>query len=140
MLGADLPPVGWPECGEIDIMEARGQEPAVVHGSLHGPGYSGGEAITQSYTLPNGARFDQDFHVFSVEWEESRIAFEVDGSVYQTVRRTDVETRGRWVFDHPFYVILNLAVGGNFVGSPDGTTSFPQKMVVDWVRVYERQP
>jgi beta-glucanase (GH16 family) len=139
MLGADYPAVGWPQCGEIDIMEARGQEPAVVHGSLHGPGYFGGGAFTQSYRLPGGAGFNDDYHVFAVEWDDAKILFEVDGSVYQRVGKPDVEAKGKWVFDHPFYIILNVAVGGDYVGSPDGTTSFPQSMLVDYVKVFERK-
>ncbi len=133
LLGANFATVGWPATGEIDVMEYRGQEPAIVHGSLHGPGYSGGNAFTRSYTLPAG-RFDQDFHVFSVEWTSSRIDWYVDGVIYQSIKPTYVP--GTWVFDHPFYLILNLAVGGNYVGNPDGGTIFPQSLVVDWVKVY----
>lgn len=135
MLGADFDTVGWPACGEIDIMEYRGQEPEVVLGSLHGPGYSGGAAITQRYTMPGGGRFDQDFHLFSIEWDSERISFFVDGQAYQTVTRGQVP--GRWVFDKPFFILLNLAVGGTFVGAPNAATVFPQSMVVDYVRVYE---
>ena len=134
LLGADFPTVGWPQCGEIDVMEFRGQEPSVIHGSLHGPGYSGGGAVTSSYTLDN-ARFDTDFHVYAVEWTSDGIKWFVDDVLYQSVRRD--ETPGAWVFDHPFFVLLNVAVGGNFVGSPAPDTTFPQTMLVDWVRVYD---
>ena len=134
MLGTDFPSVGWPQTGEIDIMENRGQEPSTVVGSLHGPGYSGGAARTKSKTLTL-ARLDNDFHVYAVEWTPEQIEHSIDGTVYFTTRRTDVN--GPWVFDKPFFIILNVAVGGNFVGAPDAITTFPQQMVIDWIRVYE---
>lgn len=137
MLGADFDEVGWPDCGEIDIMEFRGQEPFVVHGSLHGPGYSGGTPLTGSYFLPDDALFTDDFHVFAIEWDPGRIAFFVDDTVYQV--RTEAHTPGaRWAFDHPFFILLNVAVGGAYVGDPNEATPFPATMLVDWVRVYER--
>lgn len=134
MLGANMPTVGWPAAGEIDIMEFRGQEPSTIIGSLHGPGYSAGNAVSRKQTF-RATRFDNSFHVYAVEWRADRIDWFVNGDRYHTVRRTDVP--GEWVFDQPFYLILNVAVGGNFVGSPDAFTPFPQTMVVDWVRVYE---
>ncbi len=135
LLGADFPTTGWPDCGEIDIMEYRGQEPNLVLGSVHGPGYSGGSAVTARYTLPAGD-FGAGFHVFGVEWTADRITWTVDGVRYQTLTPRSIADRGRWVFDHPFFIILNVAVGGHFVGPPDETTAFPQTMLVDWVRVY----
>jgi beta-glucanase (GH16 family) len=126
---------GWPACGEIDIMEYRGQAPSIVHGSLHGPGYSGGGALTSPYTL-SGQSFDADFHVFTVDWERDRLTWYVDGKIYKVVTPDDLPAGTRWVFDHPFFIILDLAVGGNFVGPPNAATSFPQAMLVDWVRVY----
>ncbi|MBK8230820.1 MAG: glycoside hydrolase family 16 protein [Candidatus Eisenbacteria bacterium] len=135
LLGENFAEVGWPACGEIDIMEYRGQEPGVVLGSLHGPGYSGGGSITGRYALPAGT-FNDDFHIFAVEWDESSIIWMVDGVAYHVVTPRDLPASGRWVFDHPFFIILNLAVGGNFVGPPDANTVFPQTMLVDWVRVY----
>jgi beta-glucanase (GH16 family) len=134
MLGANFQTVGWPQCGEIDILEYRGQEPNVLHASLHGPGYSGGRAVTGSHVLP-GAGFDADFHVFAVEWRTDRITWLLDGEPYQTIGPDDLPSGAPWVFDHPFFIILNVAVGGHFVGPPDETTSFPQTMLVDWVRV-----
>lgn len=135
MLGNDFGTAGWPQCGEIDIMEYRGQEPDIVHGSLHGPGYSAGDALTQQYALAND-RFDTAFHVFAVEWEENVIRWYRDDVLYFTVAPDNLDGN-EWVFDHPFYMILNVAVGGTFVGSPDGSTVFPQTMLVDYVRVYQ---
>lgn len=135
MLGNDFEQVGWPECGEIDIMEYRGQEPTVVMGSVHGPGYSAGAAVTGRYDMVGG-RFDTGFHTFAVEWTRDSITWLVDDKPYHRVRPRDVS--GEWVFDHPFFILLNVAVGGGFVGPPTDATSFPQTMLVDWVRVYGR--
>jgi beta-glucanase (GH16 family) len=133
MLGDNLGSVGWPSSGEIDIMENVGFEPNTVHGSLHGPGYSGGSPLTGTYSLP--VPFADDFHTFTVDWAPDSVTFYVDG--HQYARHTPADTRGnRWVFDHPFFMILNVAVGGNWPGSPDGSTVFPQQMVVDYVRVF----
>ncbi len=138
LLGGNFADVGWPDCGEIDIMEYRGQEPAVLHGSLHGPGYSGGAALTTRYALPGGLGFNDEFHVFAIEWEASRISWYMDDVRYLTITPSDLPASSRWVFDHPFFIILNVAVGGNFVGPPDASTTFPQTMLVDWVRVYRK--
>ena len=134
LLGANFETVGWPQCGEIDIMEFRGQEPNLIHGTVHGPGYSAANGITKSYGFEND-RFDVDFHVFAIEWGENYIDFYVDDSLYQRITPDDVT--GEWVYDHPFYIILNVAVGGDYVGFPTEKTDFPQTMFVDWVRVYE---
>ena len=135
LLGSNFESVGWPQCGEIDIMEYRGQEPSVVHGSLHGPGYSGGSARTSRYTLQGGQGFNDNWHVFSIEWDEKQIAWFIDGTRFLGITPTDLAGKS-WVFNHPFFIILNVAVGGNFVGPPDASTVFPQTMLVDWVRVY----
>jgi len=134
LLGNDFGQVGWPACGEIDIMEYRGQEPTVVSGSLHGPGYSGGNAIGRRYNL--GANFNDNFHVFAIDWNENEITWSVDNVPFQTRTPQDMPSDGRWVFNHPFFIILNVAVGGNYVGPPDASTVFPQTMLVDYVRVY----
>lgn len=133
LLGSNIDTVGWPTCGEIDIMELRGQLPHIINGSLHGPGYSGGNPITASYSLINN-RFDNDFHLFAVEWDENKIDFFVDDYLYQRVNRED--PTGEWVYDQPFYILFNLAVGGNYVGWPTSQTPFPQSLVIDYVRVY----
>jgi len=137
LLGNDFAQVGWPACGEIDIMEYRGQAPNTVLGSLHGPGYSGGQAVGGQYQIP-GAGFHEDFHVFAVEWDTDRITWFVDDVRYRTITTRNLPGGARWVFDHPFFIILNVAVGGRFVGAPDAQTTFPQTMLVDYVRVYER--
>jgi len=127
----------WPQIGEIDIMEYRGQQPTIVHGSIHGPGYSAGEAITKSYTLPND-RFDTDFHIFGIEWGPNYINYYVDDVLYNQITPKNLPAGAEWVFnDNNFYIILNLAVGGSFVGSPNTQTDFPQEMIVDYVRVYK---
>ncbi|MFD2585937.1 family 16 glycosylhydrolase [Croceitalea marina] len=134
MLGADIDENPWPAAGEIDIMEYRGQNPTVLIGSVHGPGYSGGNAISKEYILEND-RFDTGFHVFGVEWGPEAVNFYVDDVLYNQITREDVT--GEWVFDKPFFMLMNLAVGGSFVGSPNEETIFPQSMLVDYVRVYE---
>jgi beta-glucanase (GH16 family) len=136
MLGNNIDSTGWPTCGEIDIMEHIGKQPSVNHGTLHGPGYSGGNPLTGTFTLPNSERFTDDFHTFAVEWEPNTIRFYVDDNLYQTKTTASVPVGRRWVFDHPFFMILNVAVGGSFPGNPDDTTTFPQMLVVDYVRVY----
>jgi len=133
MLGNNIDQVSWPQCGEIDIMEYRGQDPTVLIGSVHGPGYSAGESEGKEYNLVND-RFDTGFHVFGIEWGPEYINYYVDDVLYNQITPEDVN--GEWVFDHPFYIIMNLAVGGNFVGSPNENTVFPQTMLIDYVRVY----
>lgn len=133
LLGSDVTTIGWPKCGEIDVMELRGQAPNVINGTVHGPGYSGGASITKAFALQDD-RFDVNFHVFAIEWDENKIDFFVDNTLYQ--RLTPEDLTGEWVFDHPFFMILNLAVGGNYVGFPTNQTPFPQTMLVDYVRVY----
>lgn len=140
MLGADIDENPWPGAGEIDIMEYRGQEPTILIGSVHGPGYNGGNAISKEYTLEND-RFDTGFHVFGIEWGPDFINYYVDDVLYNQITPEDIneETNGQgtWVFDKPFYILMNVAVGGSFVGSPNAETQFPQSMLVDYVRVYE---
>jgi len=138
MLGDDIEQKGWPADGEIDIMENIGKEPSVVHGTIHGPGYSGGKGISSSFSLPKGQNFADGFHVYAAEWEPDVIRFYVDDNLYATRTPADLPRDAKWVYDHPFFVILNVAVGGDWPGSPDATTKFPQSMLVDYVRVYKR--
>jgi len=137
MVGDNIGQVGWPQCGEIDIMENVGKEPSIVHGSIHGPGYTGGTGVSAAYTLPNRARFSDDFHVFAVEWEPDVVRFYVDGNLYATDIPFSLPAGAKWAFDHPFMIILNVAVGGDWPGAPDSSTVFPQPMLVDYVRVYK---
>ena len=139
MLGSDIAAVGWPRCGEIDIMENIGKEPAVVHGTVHGPGYSGGNGIGAPYSLPAGA-FADAFHVFTLQWQPESVEFAVDGSTYKRITPSDIPKGASWVYNHPFFLLLNVAVGGNWPGYPDATTQFPQRLLVDYVRVYSRIP
>jgi beta-glucanase (GH16 family) len=138
MLGDNIKSTGWPSCGEIDVMENRGKEPATMHGTIHGPGYSGSAGVSSAYALANERRFADDYHVFAVEWEPTAIRFYVDDDLYATRTPADLPSGTKWVFDHPFFVLLNLAVGGNWPGPPDAATAFPASMLVDYVRVYQR--
>jgi beta-glucanase (GH16 family) len=142
MLGNNFGPTPWPDCGEIDIMEIRGTAPLTNLGSLHGPGYSGMHPLTGHYSLPDGgAILSDDFHTYTIEWETNVVRFYVDDNLYETRTPADIPTdagaNAKWVYDHPFFILINLAVGGRFPGPPDGTT-FPQTMLIDWVRVYKR--
>ena len=136
MLGDNIDAVGWPQSGEIDIMENIGREPNVVHGTMHGPGYSGAGGIGGPYTLASGA-FADDFHRYAVEWSPGLIAWYVDETKYFQVTPASIPSTAQWVFDHPFFLLLNVAVGGGWPNDPDATTTFPQQMVVDYVRVYK---
>ncbi|MBP8003098.1 MAG: family 16 glycosylhydrolase [Chloroflexi bacterium] len=135
MLGTNLDEVGWPQSGEIDIMENIGREPSTVHGTVHGPGYSGSNGIGGGYDLDSGL-FADDFHIFAIEWTPDGIRWFVDGVNYFSLTPDQIPAGTEWVYDHPFFIILNLAVGGNWPGFPDDTTVFPQSLVVDYVRVY----
>jgi beta-glucanase (GH16 family) len=137
MLGTDTRRKGWPACGEIDIMENIGREPDTVHGTIHGPGYSGAHSIGKPFQIAAG-RFADDYHIYAVEWTPERIDFLVDGQTYYTVTPASLPAGTKWVYDHPFFLILNVAVGGQWPHNPDETSVFPQTMLVDYVRVYGR--
>jgi beta-glucanase (GH16 family) len=137
MLGDDISTNRWPACGEIDIMENIGREPSIVHGTIHGPVYSGAHGIGSPFSFSDGRRFADDYHLYSVEWSPNQIRFYVDNNLYATRTPADLPAGTKWVYDHPFFIILNLAVGGGWPGSPDATTVFPQQMFVDHVRVYK---
>ncbi len=135
MLGSDFDGNNWPLCGEIDIMEYIGKEPDLILGTLHGPGYSGVLGFSkwnrQTYNIAD------DFHTYAIEWEIDEIRWYYDGALYHTVTRADIGDR-EWVFDHPFFIILNLAVGGQLAGVVGLDTVFPAQYYVDYVRVYQK--
>jgi beta-glucanase (GH16 family) len=138
MLGANIDTVSWPSCGETDIMENIGSQPSVNHGSLHMPaaGTTNDSQLTGMYTLANNVKLGDGFHTYAVEWSAAAIKFYVDDVLYETQTPASATNR-TWEFDHPFFILLNVAVGGQFPGAPDSTTTFPQTMKVDWVRVYQ---
>ena len=139
MLGTDIDRAGWPQAGEIDVMEHVGREPTEVFGTIHGPGYSGGQSYGGSRDL--GTPVADAFHVFAIEWQPDRIAWFVDGVQYFQASPGDAFLQGKaWVFNHPFFLLLNLAVGGNFGGPVGAGTVFPQSMLVDYVRLYQVRP
>jgi beta-glucanase (GH16 family) len=121
---------GWqPSCGEVDIMENIGREPGTNYGTAHGPGY-----FTGTYKLPHGV-FSDDFHVFALQWSPNNLYFFVDGINYYTAKASD-QNQANWVYNRPYYIILNVAIGGDWPGSPNATTVFPQKMLVSYVRLF----
>jgi beta-glucanase (GH16 family) len=139
MLGADCngiigPGSNWPDCGEIDIMEYVGREPDLVIGTAHGPGYSGALGLSkwnrQKYNIAD------DFHTYAIEWQPGKITWFYDGAEYFTLTPADMGDR-KWVFEHPFFIILNLALGGTFGGVIGLDTVFPAQMQVDYVRVFQ---
>ncbi|MBA2133827.1 family 16 glycosylhydrolase [Capillibacterium thermochitinicola] len=134
MLGNDIGTVGWPKCGEIDIMEYLGHQPDTVYGTVHGP-VSREMGVSSGYRLETG-NFHEEFHVFAMEWDPDEIEFYVDDQLYHVVNKYEIGLSD-WVFDHPHFFIINLAVGGNWPGYPDETTVFPQRMEIDYIRVYE---
>jgi beta-glucanase (GH16 family) len=142
MMGDDTEKAGWPTGGEIDIMENIGKEPALIHGTIHGPGYSGEHGISApagvSGSPEPGKPVADDFHLFSVEWEPNVIRFYIDAHLYATRTPADLPPGTKWVYNHPFFLLLNVAVGGDWPGNPDAFTVFPQSMLVDYVRVYRR--
>lgn len=136
MLGTDIDQVSWPQTGEIDIMEYVGRLPNEIFGTIHGPGYSGGQSYGKSYDL--GRPVPDDFHTFAVEWQPNKIVWYFDGIAYHQATPSDAFLQGKqWVFNHPFYMLLNVAVGGNFGGAVGAETTFPQSTLVDYVRLYQ---
>ena len=137
MLGDNITTVDWPACGEIDIMENIGKEPSIYHGSLH----MIGSDLTQKYTLPSGEKLASAFHIYGMTWTPEIIQFYIDTptSIYATFTSADLPKTAHWPFDGgKFFFILNVAVGGNWPDNPDATITFPQEMLVDYVRVYDQ--
>jgi beta-glucanase (GH16 family) len=127
----------------VDVMENFGtfnNNVSVNNGTAHGPGYSGGSGIGKSYTLPFGEKVADDYHVYAIEWSQDSIEWFVDGASYQKVTPASLPAGRQWVFNNPFFILLNLAIGGpsTFLGKPDPNAPFPsQDMLVDYVRVYQ---
>lgn len=138
MLGHGSPVTPWPDCGELDIMENKGSEVSTSSSAIHGPGYSGNTPFAHRHTLSQGKLTD-DFHTFAVEWDSAQARFFVDDSVHYVVTREQIQKYGKSILDQPFFVILNLAVGGHFDGDPRSDAIFPATMLVDYVRVYAPQ-
>ena len=134
MLGTTCPQVGWPDCGEIDIMESKGSLPTLSSSAMHGPGYSGQTPFANWQRFPGGSI--TDFHTYSVEWDQRSVRWLVDGVQHYQVGATDIRPYGRSVLGKSFIVILNLAIGGHFDGNPRSDSIFPAPMLVDYVRVY----
>jgi beta-glucanase (GH16 family) len=132
-MGTDIGQVGWPRAGEIDIMEWVGREPEQVFGTIHGPGYSGGDSFGGIHDF--GSDVSETTHTFAVEREPGLIRWYVDDILYHQATPADVAP-DPWVFDHPFFLLLNLAVGGNFGGPVSPDVVFPQSMAVDYIRVF----
>ena len=136
MLGSNISQVNWPICGEVDIMELLGHEPKIVHGTLHwGSAEGTDQQIGGSYSLTSDD-FSQKFHVFTLIWEADKLSWYVDDTLYFTGLKSSVN--GIYPFDKAFYFIFNIAIGGNWPGSPDTTTVFPQRMIIDYIRVFQR--
>jgi beta-glucanase (GH16 family) len=132
MLGSNITTVNWPTCGEIDIMELVGHQPAVVHGTVHF--FDGSYKFRSSSTSLSSGDFSDQFHVFTIMWDFNKIEFFVDNKLYKTFTNAGIQN---YPFNNPFFFIMNVAVGGNWPGSPDDTTVFPQEMVVDYIRVFQ---
>jgi beta-glucanase (GH16 family) len=133
MLGSDIDAVGWPQCGEIDILEYVSRVPDEIFGTIHGPGYSGGAAFGNIFDF--GGPVSNEYHVYAVEWKPNEIRWYVDENLYHIAVPDDVAPNP-WVFDHSHFIILNLALGGHFGGALSPSLTFPQQMLVDYVRVY----
>jgi len=136
MLSTGITKIGWPACGEIDVVEAINANPTTVYGTLHGPGYSGGYALQGSTKLLSGT-LDQAYHVYAVDWSADKISWSFDGAVYSVANPASLPPGTRWVFnDNAFFLLLNLAVGGEWPGNPQADTPFPQTYSIDYIRVY----
>lgn len=136
MSGSNYDQEKWPKCGEIDIMEYSGKLTSKISGTIHGPGYSG--TLGLGAPLVAKVNLSDDYHIYAVEWEPDAIRWYLDDTLFQTRTPNDLNDKTKWVFDHPFFIILNMAVGGYYPGKPDETTKFPQQMAIDYIRVYSK--
>jgi uncharacterized protein (TIGR03437 family) len=142
MLGENIGTVGWPTCGEVDIMENFGtfhNNATINNGTPHGPGFQNVASLSASYSLPFGETVYDDYHMYAIQWSQDSIVWSVDGIAYNTVTPASLPAGGQWVFNAPAFLLLNLAIGGQstFLGTPDAAVAFPQEMLVDYVRVYQ---
>lgn len=147
MLGSDFPTVGWPASGSVDVVEnvsypagSNGLGPQIIRSTIHGPHYYGANGPWHDYKFPNGGRVDDgNFHTYGIIWSPGMIQFYVDdpNNVFFVEDANDIPEGGSWVFDHPFFLVLNLAVGGDWPGNPDKTTPNPADVLVDYVRAYK---
>jgi beta-glucanase (GH16 family) len=141
MLGTNIGSVGWPSCGEIDIMEwVDNYGPSATSSALHGPGYSGGGNIGVTAGFPNGTRVDDpNYHVFGIIWSPNQIQFYRDSTsnIIRTITSGNIPPGTTWAYNHPFFILLNQAVGGNWFPGPDGSTPAVNDVLVDYVRVYQ---
>lgn len=133
MLGQNISQVGWPKCGEIDILEYVGREPHMVFTTLHTQDSHGNTINTKKTSFPN---IEEGFHVYAVDWTKDKMDFFVDDILVYTFQ-PEVKNENTWPFDKQFYFILNVAVGGNFGGPDVDDTIFPQDFIVDYVKVYQ---
>jgi beta-glucanase (GH16 family) len=138
MLPNDFGKVGWPKCGEIDIMEHVGYDPGKVHGTLHSEAYNHTKGTQRGAQLAVPT-FSSEFHTYAVEWSKDKILMEIDGKNYVTFDKKPGDTVAEWPFDQPFYLILNLAIGGGWGGQKGiDDAAFPQRMEIDFVKVYQK--
>lgn len=138
MLGHTHPAIPWPACGELDIMENKGSQPNTTSSAVHGPGYSGATPLAHARTLAAGT-FSADFHTFAIEWDPAHVRFFIDDTAHYAITRSALEQFGKSILDQPFYLIINLAVGGHFDGDPQSDAILPATMLIDYVRAYARQ-
>lgn len=136
MLGNNIDEVGWPACGEIDIMELVGHEPNMVHGTAHWGAQGSGNSIFKGSPISQSEDFSEQFHVFSLVWEPNLLTWYMDETAFHTISPADTQGQ-EYRFNAAFYMIFNVAVGGNWPGNPDATTVFPQQMEVDYVRYFK---
>jgi beta-glucanase (GH16 family) len=137
LLGENIGTAGWPACGEIDIMENIGSTPDTTYGTTHGPGPGSYPDDGLSGPFDGGVPMGNAFHVYATEWSAASVSFYVDGTLYWTVTPSQLPSGATWVWNQPFFILLNFAVGGSWPGSPNASTSWPQQMIVDYVRVYQ---